>query len=132
MTRVIDLNRERWLSLVNLALEAVASTTPARREGLRLAAGRMVGATPSAAEPYAMSLCLAFRWTCTAYATAPGARANLADAVRLQGAAIRALFAHVSPPPDAVSQAVPAPPPAQAALDLPEHPWMSRADIGGG
>jgi hypothetical protein len=131
VTRIIDLNRERWLSLANGALHTVANSTPARRETLRVAAGRMVSATPPAAEPHAMSLCLAFRWACTAYATAPGSRLSEAEAVRHLAAAIRALFDHAPPPPDAVAQAVPVPPAAQGALDLPEHPWMSRADVAG-
>ncbi|MBU1522094.1 MAG: hypothetical protein KJ728_11815 [Alphaproteobacteria bacterium] len=131
MTRIIDLNRERWLSLANTALHTVANTTAARREALKVAAGRMVSATPPASEPHAMSLCLAFRWSCTAYATAPGSRFAEGEAVRHQAAAIRALFDHTPPPPDAVSQSVPAPPPAQTSLDLPEHPWMSRADVAG-
>lgn len=48
---------------------------------------------------------------------------------RWLGMMIRRLFGHVSPPSEPVSAV--APPPIQPALDLPEHPWMQRRDIGG-
>lgn len=131
--RVVDLNRERWLALANQAAEAAGSPTPARYEALRLAAGRMVSATPPATEAYAMSLCLAFRWTCTAYATAPSGandRQAVRQALRLQVDAIRSLFDHVSPPSEPVSAPVPSRTPLLDAA-RPEHPWMRRADIGG-
>lgn len=129
--RVVDMNRERWLGLANAAMGAMADPTASRREKLKIAAGRMVSATPPSSDPYAMALCLSFRWGCTAFATAkPGLDQALASDGLVKGAmAIRRLFDHVSPPSEPVSVAVP--PPAQAALDLPEHPWMQRRDIGG-
>lgn len=129
--RVVDMNRERWLGLANAAMAAVADPTIKRRETLKLAAGRMVSATPPSTEPAAMSLCLSFRWGCVAFATSPGGldQQLAGDALVKLGMMIRRLFGHVSPPSEPVSAV--APPPVQPALDLPEHPWMQRRDIGG-
>lgn len=129
--RVVDLNRQRWLDLANLAMHAVGDPTGARLDELKIAAGRMVTATPPATDARAMSLCLALRWTCTAFATAPGGvdRQLVGDALVKQVQAVRRLFEHVSPPAEAVSMPVPSRTPL---LDsAPDHPWMRRADIGG-
>ena len=126
--RVVNLNRERWLGLANLAAHAVADPTDRRRDELKIAAGRMVSATPPANEPAAMSLCLAFRWACTAFATGPGGldRQLAGDALVKMVMMIRRLYGHVSPPTEAVSMPVPSPTPL---LDAPEHPWLSLIHI---
>lgn len=130
--RVFNFDRERWLKLANLALEAAGLAGAADGEALAKAAGRMANATPPASEPYAMGLCLAFRWTCVAFAHADAeTRCRIGVPLAELAQAVRRLFEHRPAPPEAAAM----PAPTQARLDLdapePEPVWTRRADIGG-
>lgn len=130
--KVINLNRTRWLELANLAMAAAAGEAGSVK-ALGEAAGRMVTATPSATEKYAMSLCTAFRWSCQAFVFATaGERLKLAAPLRDMATALRRLFEHTPPPREAQAVAVtPATPRAAPREDLPDHPWLHRRDLNG-
>ncbi len=126
--QVVNLNRERWLALADVALRPDIDLSE-RAEGLCRMAGAMQSATPSASEPYAMSVCLAFRWGCQAFGfAAPLDRQDLIASVQVLAKAVRNLFAASNDPG-----------PATAAMPVPgatfepeeEHAWQRRADLAG-
>lgn len=125
--QIVNLNRERWLALAELALRPDIDLTE-RAEGLCRMAGAMQSATPSASEPYAMSTCLAFRWGCQAFGfAAPLDRQDLVAAVQVLAKAVRNLFVSNDPGPAAVSMPAPG-----ATFDgEQEHAWQRRADLTG-
>lgn len=127
--QVVNLNRERWLALANLALQAAASLKYDDVEMLGIAAGKMHAATPPPTAVVAMTGCLTFRWACQHFAASPAAaRPQLAVAVSAYAWEIRRIFEHTPAPPEAVSLAVPIP----GELIEPDPPrWAQRADIGG-
>jgi hypothetical protein len=127
--QVINLNRERWLSLANLALDAAGSLAAEKVNAVGAAADKMVTATPPSTARYAMAQCLSFRWGCKAFAEAdPSLRPGLALTLEGQAHSIRHLFEHHPAPREAAGLPVP----VQPALELDEPPlWTKRADIGG-
>lgn len=125
---VVNLNRQKWLSLANTAIEACVTLKPDHARMVGEAAGRMQSATPPSTDPVAMTGCLAFRWACQHFAFAPEAlRPTLAPALTLYANEVRRIFDHVPAPAAAVSQPVP----RQAELDIAPPRWTERRDITG-
>lgn len=126
--QIVNLNRERWLALADLALRPGVHAAETA-DGLGRMAGAMQSATPSSSEPYAMATCLAFRWACQSFAfAAPLDRQDLVVALTGLAKAVRNLFPASNDPG-----------PASAALPLPcstfepedEFAWQRRADLAG-
>ncbi|WP_298161105.1 hypothetical protein [Brevundimonas sp.] len=125
--QIVNLNRERWLALADLAMRpGVDAAEPA--DVLGRMAGAMQSATPSSSEPYAMATCLAFRWGCQAFAfAAPLDRQDLVAALQALAKAVRNLFVSNDPGPAAVSMPAPG-----ETFDADEvHAWQRRADLAG-
>jgi hypothetical protein len=127
--QLVNLNRERWLGLANLAMAAAGSLKYDDVETLGLAAAKMQAATPPANETVAMTACLTFRWACQHFAAAPGmVRPALGPGLIVYAGEIRRIFDHTPAPREAASMPVP----VQQNLIEPELPrWTARADCGG-
>lgn len=127
---VVNLNRERWLALANLALDATTSLDGKKAAALAELAGKMQAATPPATDKVAMTGCLAFRWACQHFGFVdPRARPGLAPGLSVYAQEIRRIFEHQPAPREAASMAVP----RQSDLldDAAPPRWTARADIGG-
>lgn len=127
---VVNLNRERWLRLAALARAAATGEASSADLGRLASSGEMTMATPPADLPYAMTVCLSFRWACQAFGHAgPLDRLDLARSVIDLAKAVEGVFAG-EPGPARMAATGTAAMTDDDVASL-EPAWTRRADIAG-